>query len=288
MRQTEDPSPLPEIDDEGIVDSHVHLLPDELARKVRTFFSEQIHPHLAYPLEHGTILDALAAAGVREVWSLPYAHRPGVASGLNVASSQLVRTYSEHTVRVLGGATIHPDDLEPEALLAEAFEEYRLSVLKLHCSVGDFRPDALALDRTWGFVSERAIPVVVHLGHAVSGHTDASDLDPISNVAARYPEAVIVIAHCGHRAGELVLDLLERFPNVYADLTPVVADLVTLPPDRVEQLAHKLLFGSDAPNVALPVEASLAHVRGLELSAPAARQVLGGTARRLIRQRRIG
>jgi predicted TIM-barrel fold metal-dependent hydrolase len=96
------------------------------------------------------------------------------------------------------------------------------------------------------------------------------------------------VAHCGHAAGEHVLDLLERFPNLYGDLAPVVAEPVILPPARVAGLAHKLLYGSDAPNVAIRAEASLARIRGLGLAAAAERQILGGTARSLEQAVKVG
>ena len=140
---------------------------------------------------------------------------------------------------------------------------------------------------TWAFVAARAIPVVVHVGHAVSGLNPA-EVSRIANVATLAPDAIVIVAHCGHPAGELVLDLLERFPNLHADLAPVVAEPVALPPARVAGLAHKLLFGSDAPNAAIPAEASLDRVRGLRLAAAAERQILGGTARRLERGVKVG
>jgi uncharacterized protein len=119
-----------------IVDSHVHLLPGRLAIKVRSFFEANINRSLSYPLAHEAILDSLAGVGVREVWSLPYAHKPGVAAGLNEASADVVRTQAGHPVRVLAGATIHPGDRDPVGLLVHAFDVLRLRVLKLHCSVG--------------------------------------------------------------------------------------------------------------------------------------------------------
>ena len=212
-----------------IVDSHVHLLPGRLAIKVRSFFEANMNRSLSYPIAHEAILDSLAAAGVREVWSLPYAHKPAVAAGLNEASADIVRAQASHPVRVLGGATLHPGDRDPVGLLVHAFDVLRLRILKLHCSVGSFDPDDPALDPTWAFVSARAIPVVVHVGHAISGHTNPTDVAKIANVAALAPNAIVIMAHCGHAAVDEVLDLLERFPNLYADLAPVVAEPVVLP-----------------------------------------------------------
>jgi hypothetical protein len=266
----------------GIVDSHVHLLPSPLADKVRAFFEAHISRELVYPIEHRAVLDALARAGVVEVWSLPYSHNREIAAGLNAASAETVQALAAHPVRVIGGATIHPEDEAPERLLREAFEHHRLRVLKLHCSVGKFDADDQRLDPTWAFVTAHRIPVVVHLGHATSGHTRGEELLPVARVAERFPEARVIIAHCGHPAMDQALDLVERHAQVYADLTPVVADPVRPAAERIVRVAHKLLFGSDAPNVAIPVEQSIAALRALALGPEVENDLFGGTARRLV------
>lgn len=266
-----------------IVDSHVHLLPGRLAEKVRAFFEQHIvATTLAYPLDHATILDKLHQAGISMVWTLPYAHKAGVAAGLNVASAATVQQFADHPVTVVGGATIHPEDENPAAILQEAFDTLNLKVLKLHCSVGNFAPNDLRLNPVWGLISKRHIPAIVHVGHAVSGHTHAQDLASLEKVAQNFPQACIIIAHCGHPAGEQALDLVEKYPEVYADLTPVVTELIDLPAPRVQKLAHKILFGSDAPNVALTSVQCQQHVRNFKLDSQAQASIFGGNARRLL------
>lgn len=237
---------------------------------------------LAYPLDHALVLEKLAAAGIGTVWSFPYAHREGVAAGLNAASARTVQEQSGGPVEVIGGATVHPRDEAPAAIVKEAFEEHGLRVLKLHCSVGNFSPDDPALNSVWELVSLRRVPVVIHLGHAVSGHTNAAELVPLVNLIERYPEARIIVAHCGHSAAAKTLDLVQHYPHLYADLTPVVFDLVDLPPERAALLSNKLLFGTDAPNAVIPAEKCLEHLRSLHLPSLAESAILGGTARRLI------
>ena len=67
-----------------VTDSHVHLLPGRLGEKVRAFFGEA-GDSLVYDIDHDSVLGALAAEGVDEVWHLPYAHKAGIAEGLNEA-----------------------------------------------------------------------------------------------------------------------------------------------------------------------------------------------------------
>ena len=104
----------------AIVDAHTHLLPGRLAQKVRTFLERHLPGPLAYPLDHEAVLERLHADGVQEVWSFPYAHRPGTARAMNEASAETVRRFARGPVTVTGGATVHPGDDDPAGIVAEA------------------------------------------------------------------------------------------------------------------------------------------------------------------------
>ncbi|HEX7131377.1 MAG TPA: amidohydrolase family protein [Iamia sp.] len=265
-----------------VVDAHVHLLPGRLGEKVREFFLQGFRPEeLAYPTDHGVILERLAAEGVDEVWHLPYVHKPGLATGVNEASAATAAAAATGPVRVVGGATVHPADEDPLAVVRTAVEDLGARVLKLHCSVGDHDADHPRLDPVWDYVSTVRLPVVVHVGHAVSGQTEGAELAPVARVAARHPEARIVLAHCAMPAVAAAVDLMDAHPHVHADLTPVVRNPVVVPAEVAERLADRLLLGSDAPNTPIPSAATRAAIGALGLSPAAEAAIIGGTARRL-------
>jgi predicted TIM-barrel fold metal-dependent hydrolase len=204
-----------------LVDSHVHLLPDRLGAAIRRFFDQRMTPGLAapallYPYQHVAAREALAAAGVDRCWSLPYAHKPGMATSLN---RWMAETFAADAM-VIPGGTVHPDD-DVEAVVRDALGALGLKVLKLHCSVGRFDADDVRLDPVWRHVSASGHPVVVHVGHAENGDTSADELAPIARAARRWPEARIVVAHCGAPAVEATLTLLAETRAVHADLTPM-------------------------------------------------------------------
>jgi uncharacterized protein len=263
-----------------VIDAHTHLLPDALAKKIRAFFDQGMPTRLSYPLDHGLVLDRLAAAGVTKVWSLPYAHKPSVGHGMNVSLAEIART--AHSVEVMNGSTVHPGDDDALAVVRHAVEDLGSRVLKLHCSVGSFSIDDRALDSIWACSSVHRLPVVIHAGHGVHGFTETDELDPIATVADRYPDAVMIIAHCGHRAAAKALAILESHTNVYADLTPVVREPVALPPGRAQTLSHKLLFGTDAPNTVVTAEEALEHLRSQNLTTDAWEAITHNNAQRLV------
>ena len=268
-----------------MVDAHVHLLPPRLQAAIRGFFDRYgiDSGRFAYPADHGEVYDRLAAEGISEVWSLPYASRPGSAADLNESTAGLVAARRGGPVQVIGGCTVHPGDDQPVTLLRSAVEDLGLRVLKLHCSVGDFSPGDPRLDPVWGYAAEIALPVVLHAGHAPDGHTGEAELGPVAEVARRYPGARVIIAHCGHPASEAALRLVAEHEHVYADLTPVIHHAVRPPAAQLTALAGKLLFGSDAPNTGLTVTRLLDGLDGPGLPAEAWAALTGGTARRLVR-----
>lgn len=263
----------------GVVDSHIHLLPGRLGEKVRSFFAP-FGSELAYPADHAAVRAALAQDGIDTAWTLPYAHKPGVAPWLNEQTAVIAATPG--LVSLVGAATVHPGDDDPVGVVAEALDHHGLSVLKLHCSVGDFDADDPRLDPVWQLVAERAMPVVVHVGHGVDGQTHGAELEPIDRVATRHPDVRLIIAHCAFPAVTGGLDLIDAHANVYADLTPVAFEAPTIPIDRLRQAADRLLFGSDAPNVTIRAADHLAALCQLDLDPEQLASVLSGNARRLV------
>jgi uncharacterized protein len=266
-----------------VVDAHVHLLPPRLQAAIRSFFERRGFDSqgFAYPADPGEVCDRLAAEGISEAWTLPYARRPGSAEELNKSVASLVAGQRGGPLRLTGGCTVHPADDQPLTVLRSAVEDMGLRVLKLHCSVGDFQPDDRRLGPVWEYVSAAALPVVLHAGHAARGTTDAAELAPVEEVARRYPAARVIIAHCAHPATAAALRLVAEYPGVHADLTPVIDERAQVPAGQLAALAGKLLYGSDAPNTALPVTQLLDGLSADGLP-PAARDLItGGTARRL-------
>ena len=266
-----------------VVDSHVHLLPGRLGQKVRAFFDAGVSSTfaLAYPNDHPVVIDTLAREGVDAIWTLPYAHKPGVAEGLNSASAETVAQFAQSPVRVIGGLTIHPADENPVAIVRHAVDVLGLRVLKLHCSVGNFAVDDVRLQPVFAFASERHLPAVVHLGHNVNGRTDAEELPAIGEVADQFPGMPLILAHCGHHAAPEAIALMDSHPSLYADLTPVVTEHPTITAEHIERHSDRILFGSDCPNTTLSVTACIAWLTNMNVPHDVLEKVLGANALRL-------
>lgn len=267
-----------------VVDSHVHLLPGRLGEKVRSFFTAgeaRGSFSLAYPADHAQVVDRLAAEGVDEIWCLPYAHKPGVADGLNDSTAAIARSFSGHRLSVVGGATVHPADDSPADVVERAVGPHGLRVLKLHCSVGDFAVDDPRLDGAYATAAAHRMPVVIHLGHSVNGLTEEHEIASISRVCAAHPGLPVVLAHFGHHSAHAAAELFARHPNFHADLTPVVTAAPDVTRTMLAGNAERILFGTDAPNTAITAAAHMAWVRSFGLDGADETAILGGNARRL-------
>ncbi|MGA1362159.1 MAG: amidohydrolase family protein [Ilumatobacteraceae bacterium] len=268
----------------GIVDSHVHLLPGRIGEKVRAIFEAGETAGrfvLAYPSGHDEVVSQLRAEGVVGVWSLPYAHKPGVAEGLNEASATVAARFTDGAFRVTGGATVHPGDEDPAGIVHGAVARHGLRVLKLHCSVGDFGVDDPRLTPALAAAEEHRMPTVVHLGHNPNGLTEGHELDSLRTVCARHPGLPVVLAHFGHHSAPEAVALFAEFANFHADLTPVVTSAPNVTSEMLSLWADRILFGSDSPNTAVSVTDHLAWLGSFGLDDPAVAAITGGNARRL-------
>jgi predicted TIM-barrel fold metal-dependent hydrolase len=246
-----------------LVDAHTHLLPDRLGQAIRAYFVQYLSGDaFPYPPEAQPSRAALVAAGVQRCWSLPYVRRGGSASALN---RWMAETWSGDSV-VEPGATVHPED-DVAAVVDEALG-LGLRLFRLH--------------PLWERLSQREVPVVVHLGHSPAGPTGPDELSALETVATSWPRARIILAHLAAPSVREALALLRRRPSLHADLTPVVFHPTPLVPGDLEGLEERILFGSDVPNVGLRIEEVVAHVHQLGLSPAFERAVLAGNADRLI------
>ncbi|WP_093084330.1 amidohydrolase family protein [Pseudonocardia oroxyli] len=251
----------------GLVDIHVHFLPERVLRKVWAYFDEaRTHYGRDWPIhyrlpeaERVAILEKL---GVLAYAPLVYPHKPGMAAWL----TEWVGEFAEATPGAVRTATLYA---EPgvEDYLGAAVEAGARAV-KVHVQVGGFDPRDPQLDPAWALLSEAAVPVVVHCGHGPipGAHTG---LDVFGEVLARHPRLTAVLAHAGMPDFTAAVDLVRRHPNVHLDTTmvgtPYAEEFAPLPADWPELLASipgRVVLGTDFPNIPYPYARQLQAIAG--------------------------
>lgn len=252
---------------DGLVDMHVHFLPDPVLRKVWAYF-DRARDHygmdwpIHYRLPQSERVDALRSFGVKEFAPLVYPHKPDMAEWLNEWVGEFADTH-EHAVPT---ATFYP---EPSAVsYVDAALAGGVRCLKAHVQVGAYDPRDRQLDAVWGAISDARVPVVIHCGHGPlrGAHTG---LDVFADVLERHPDLTAVLAHAGMPEYETAIKLAERFPRVHLDTTmvgvPFTERLMALPPDwpaRLVPVADRIVLGTDFPNIPYSYATQLRAIAG--------------------------
>lgn len=271
----------------GLVDTHVHFLPERMQAKVWAYFDAgETHYGAAWPVHYrydeGERLDRLRALGVLAFPTHPYPHKPGMAAWLNDWSAE----FAGRTPGCVQSATFFP---EPGVVdYVRAAIDGGARIFKVHVQVGGFDPADPVLDPVWGLLSDARLPVTVHCGSSpVPGnHTGPG---PIEAVLRRHPELAVVVAHMGMHEYDAHLDLAERFARVHLDTTMFGTDYVQrfapMPdhlPARLAQLADRIVLGTDFPTIPYPYAHQLAALDRLGLGPDWMRGVLHDNGARLL------
>lgn len=273
----------------GIVDAHVHFMPDRVMQKVWAYF-DSAGPltgrrwPIRYRWSDDERLAHLRAMGVRAFPSLLYPHKPQMAEWLNEWSLAFAAEHAD----VVPTATFFP-----EAGVSAYVESALLRgarMFKVHVQVGGFDPSEPALDAVWGMLADAGVPVVVHAG---SGPAPGAHTGPgaIAAVLVRHPTLTMVVAHMGMPEYDEFLGFAADYDNVYVDTTMCFVDFfdpaeaaalrARLAP-KLGELRDKVLFGADFPNIPHEYAHQIDVLTRLDLGDEWMRCVLWHNAARLL------
>jgi predicted TIM-barrel fold metal-dependent hydrolase len=179
---------------------------------------------------------------------------------------------------VAGYARQNPDKLIPflsvdptqpgwQEELRQGHQDLKMKGIKLLPMYAGFKPNQPELNYLWEYATRNRLPVLVHTGTTFVDKAPLEYTLPrlIDDVAIRYPDLKIIMAHLSHPyEGECVVTI-RKHPNVYADCSALHY--------RPFQLYHslmliqeygvwdKVMFGSDYPFTT--VDASIDGMRKL-------------------------
>jgi predicted TIM-barrel fold metal-dependent hydrolase len=252
----------------GLFDVHTHFLPPNIQKAVWSVF-DAAGPKIGrewpirYRQSHEDRVELLRAMGVRRFSTLPYAHKPGVATYLNDWS----RDFAAGLPDVLWSATFFPE--EGVASYVAELVSAGVEIFKLHLQVGEFHLDDPLLDGVWGLLEDADVPVLVHAGSGPVGN-DYTGPESMDRLLDRHPRLPVIVAHMG--APELVpfLRLAEERERVRLDTTMMFTDFFGMPypqslMPRLADLQPKVLLGTDFPTIPYPYVEQLEGLARLDL-----------------------
>jgi len=268
----------------GIVDAHVHFLPDNVQEAVWRWF-DRLTP--SWPVTYRSPADdrlaTLARIGVLHHTALAYAHRPGMLDFLNRHTLGLAAAVPA----VIPTFTIYPEPgvgAETARCLAAGG-----GAVKVHLQVGGFDSTDPLLDDAWSLLQDGRTPVILHAGAVAdgSGNEQWCGPEPVRRLLGRFPGLRLVIAHLGAPDHDAFVAIAEEYPDVWLDTAMAFTDPPYLGPsplhllDRVAALGDRIVFGSDFPTIPHAFAAQVSGLAALGLGDDWLGQVLWHNGRRL-------
>lgn len=254
----------------GVVDVHVHLMPDRLQDKVWAYF-DRAGPLLGrpwpvrYKIAMAERVAMLRDLGVLAFPSLVYPHKPDMAESLNDWAAD----FAARTPGCLQTGTFFPEP-GAGAYVRRAIEA-GARVFKAHVQVGGYDPRDPLLDEVYGALTDAGVPVIMHTGGGPVS-TPFTGPGPFGEMLARHPRLPAIVAHLGMPEYDGFFDLAERYPAMRLDTTTVFTDFSQeswpfpahgIP--RLRDLGDRILFGSDFPTIPYSYAHAVAKIAELGL-----------------------
>lgn len=160
---------------------------------------------------------------------------------------------AKHPDTLIGFLSVDPTQEGWVRELREGHEELGLRGIKLLPMYAGFSPDEQRLDPLWKYATKHQLPVLLHTGTTYVAQAPLECTLPrkVDNVAIRFPDVKIIMAHLGHPYEGECIATFRKHPNVYADVSALHYRPFRLYHSLmlVQEYGvwNKVLFGTDYP-----------------------------------------
>lgn len=276
-----------------ITDCHIHILPHETLHPPALELIKSTSPNFDEIAEYNrsprSFLKYLDYAGVDRAVLINYV-APEVI-GLTSEVNHFIANYvKEDPVRLISCGGLDPRQSHSIEADLELLLRLKIRTIKIHPPhqlffPNDYQKGLTDLELIYKTAEDHGIPVMFHTGTSIFPGARNRYGDPIyiDDVAVDFPKLKIILAHGGRPLWmKTAFFLLRRHPNVFLDISGIPPKALLKYFPRIEEIAHKTLFGTDWPSPGVSaVEKNIAEFRMLDLSEAAKAHILGGTALQL-------
>ncbi len=276
-----------------ITDCHVHIQPPEMFRaEVRAKMAasaEEFARIAELAASPARLLAYLDAAGVERAALIGCVAPEVMGTGREI-NPWLANYCAQSPKRLLWAGSVHPrhsDDVERDlrAVLAMGARMIKIHPPHQLFAANEYGSGGRAgegLATIYRICEAEGVPVMVHTGTSVfaGARNRFADPMPLDDVAVDYPQLKLIMAHGGRPLYmETAFFLLRRHANLYFDISSIPPKKLLEYFPRLEEIAHKSLFGSDwaGPGIRGIAE-NIADFRALRVSDAAKHSILSGTA----------
>ena len=273
-----------------ITDCHVHIHPLEMIKPASLEVIRRKRAHFdrieEYCRSPKAFLKHMDGQGIDRAALINYV-APEVI-GFTTGVNRYVADYAkEDPKRLISCGGLHPRNTLN--ILADVDEILRLKIrmIKIHpphqlLFPNDYLNGVKELEIIYRAAEANGIPVMFHTGTSIFPHARNRYADPIylDDVAVDFPKMKILMAHGGRPLWmQTAFFLLRRHPNVYLDISGIPPKGLLKYFPRLEEIAHKTLFGTDWPGPGVPeIRKNLDDFRALPLPQAVQRKILSENA----------
>ena len=273
-----------------ITDCHVHIHPLEMIKPASLEVIRRKRAHFdrieEYCRSPKAFLKHMDGQGIDRATLINYV-APEVI-GFTTGVNRYVADYAkEDPKRLISCGGLHPRNTLN--ILADVDEILRLKIrmIKIHpphqlLFPNDYLHGVKELEIIYRAAEANGIPVMFHTGTSIFPHARNRYADPIylDDVAVDFPKMKILMAHGGRPLWmQTAFFLLRRHPNVYLDISGIPPKALLKYFPRLEEIAHKTLFGTDWPGPGVPeIKKNLDDFRALPLPQTVQRKILSENA----------
>ncbi|MBM3795583.1 MAG: amidohydrolase [Acidobacteria bacterium] len=188
-------------------------------------------------------------------------------SGLWVDDHEVAAYVKAHSDTLLGFLSLDPTQPGWRDELEEGHRNLGLRGIKLMPMYAGFYPQNKQFDDLWSYAQRHSLPVLLHTGTTFVSQAPLDCTLPrhLDDVATRFPEVRMILAHLGHPYEGECVAVIRKHPHVYADCSALhyrpFQNYHSLMLLQEYGVWHKLLLGSDYPFTT--IDATLAGMRAM-------------------------
>lgn len=222
---------------------------------------DEMNYHLMGPTSMELLKEQYGLADIKHVFLLPEdcSAETGTASISNEDIAKLVACDPE---MFWGFASVDPRNPDAEGKLIQAFEEYKLLGLYINTARLHIYPNDPRLIKLYNICDQMNKPIVFQAGLCLERNALSKFCHPMEfeEIAAKYPNTNICLAHVGWPWVQETAALLLKYPNLYTNTALMNFDgpyqiyhkvfLEDMGQYWVEHnIADQVMFGSDSPRI---------------------------------------
>ncbi len=241
-----------------------------------------VHAHImtgAYEEHKREIMTAMERYGIHQVYvsALDGNQFYPNEDEIRDCNQALYQFMKEQAKVIRGYVYVNPCNQDSAEVMKQGFEEFGVSGVKIwvSCFCDDERVFPVAEE-----CIRRNAPILVHAFHKAVGQLQHESTGiHVANLAARYPELKIIMAHLGANCYDGVKAIMD-YNNVYTDMSGTLFRRDDLDYTIERITPRRLLFGTDMPCPGSFLS-NLGRVQEAELDEAGRRMVLYENALRL-------